>query len=116
MHPMIIASLGLNIAVLAPVCLSLFMRAEWTASAYGYATPARGILLAVYFAILVSSAALLLKPVLAMIAGLLVLQIVYKVTTPFTVGSLGNPVVLSNLAIAAVHSVTVATIWPELKL
>ena len=34
-----------------------------------------------------------------------------KVTTPFTVGTLRNPVVLSNLLIAAVHTVTVGLIW-----
>ncbi|MFO6446612.1 hypothetical protein ACLBKU_05650 [Erythrobacter sp. NE805] len=116
MHPMILASLALNIAVLAPVCFGLFVRADWTVRAYGHPSPARGILLSVYLAILVASTALLLNPVPQMVAGLLVLQIVYKVTTPITVGTIGNPVVLSNLGIAAVHAVTVATIWSEARL
>lgn len=111
MRTLIIASLGLNIAVLVPVCLGLLTRAEWTAAAYGPDSPARGILLSVYMAILIGSAALMVKPVPAMVAAMLALQIAYKLTTPFTVGSIGNPVVVSNLAIAAFHSLTLWTIW-----
>lgn len=54
---------------------------------------------------------LLWKPVPAMVAALLLVQILYKLLTPFTVGTLANPVVLSNLAIAAFHAATVATIY-----
>lgn len=111
MHPMIIASLGLNIAVLVPVCFGLASRTNWAAAAWGRATPACGILLSVYLTILICSVGMLLSPVPAMISGLLFMQVVYKFTTPFTVGSITNPVVLSNLAIAAVHCVTLATIW-----
>ncbi|WP_301750922.1 hypothetical protein [uncultured Erythrobacter sp.] len=110
MRALIVASLGLNIAVLVPVCFGLITRAGWTLAAYGPETPARGILLSVYLAILVGSAGLLLKPVPAMVAALLLVQIAYKLTTPFTVGTLANPVVMSNLAIAAFHTVTVAVI------
>jgi hypothetical protein len=46
-----------------------------------------------------------------MVAALLLVQVIYKLTTPFTVGSFTNPVVLSNLAIAAFHSGTLAVIW-----
>ncbi|MCX9146930.1 hypothetical protein [Erythrobacter sp. WG] len=113
MHPMILASLALNIAVLVPVCVGLATRANWTVAAYGPVTPARGILLSIYMALLISSAALLLMPVTAMVAGLLAVQIVYKLTTPFTVESFTNSVVVSNLAIAAVHAVTLVTIWEE---
>jgi hypothetical protein len=59
MHALIYLSLCLNIAVLVPVCLSILMRADWTTTAYGPDTPARGILLAIYFAILVYSAGLI---------------------------------------------------------
>ncbi|MFM7349870.1 MAG: hypothetical protein ACKO01_10345 [Erythrobacter sp.] len=111
MHPMVLASLALNIVVLLPVCVGLMTRAHWTVAAFGDVTPARGILLSLYIALLISSAALLLMPVPAIVAGLLTLQIVYKVTTPFTVESIGNPVVLTNLAVAAVHAVTIVTIW-----
>jgi hypothetical protein len=115
MRAMIIASLLLNVAVLVPVCFSLLTRAEWTLAAYGEATPARGILLSVYLAILLGSAALLLKPVPAMVAALLMVQVAYKLTTPFTVGTLNNPVVLSNLAIAAFHCLTLVAIWREIR-
>jgi hypothetical protein len=110
MRALIIASLGLNIAVLVPVCFGLVTRAGWTLAAYGPETPARGILLSVYLAILLGSVGLLFKPVPAMVAALLLVQIAYKLTTPLTVGTLANPVVVSNLAIAAFHAVTAAVI------
>jgi hypothetical protein len=115
MRALIIASLGLNIAVLVPVCVSLITRAGWTLAAYGAETPARGILLSVYLAILIGSAALLFKPVPAMVAALLLVQVAYKLTTPFTVGSVSNPVVLSNLAIAGFHCLTLIFIWKDLR-
>jgi hypothetical protein len=108
---MIFASLGLNIFVLVPVCLGLFNKADWTPAAYGPDTPARGILLSVYLAILICSAGLLAKPVPAMVAALLLVQIIYKFTTPFTVGSFSHPVVISNIAIAVFHCLTLWTIW-----
>jgi len=111
MNVMIKLSLALNVLVLVPVCSSLLSGAGWTLAAYGPASPARGILLSIYLAILVVSVGLLFKPVPAMVAALLVVQIVYKLTTPLTVGTLANPVVLSNLAIAAFHAATVAAIY-----
>lgn len=111
MNAMIKLSLALNVLVLVPVCGSLLSGAGWTLAAYGPASPARGILLSIYLAILVVSIGLLFKPVPAMVAALLVVQIVYKLTTPLTVGTLANPVVLSNLAIAAFHAATVAAIY-----
>jgi hypothetical protein len=41
-----------------------------------------------------------------MTAALLSVQIIYKVLTPFTVGTFKNPVVVSNLLIAALHAWT----------
>jgi hypothetical protein len=111
MRALIYASLVLNIFVLLPVCHGLLNKAGWTDAAYGPDAPARGILLSVYLAILVASAGLLVKPVPAMVAALLLVQIIYKFTTPFTVGSFSNPVVISNLAIAAFHSITLWAIW-----
>ena len=78
--------------------------------AYGAASPARGIVLAMYTAILLASIAFLFKPVPAAVAALLAIQIIYKVLTPVTVGSLANPVVTANLAIAALHAVTLGFI------
>ena len=110
MPTMITLSLLLNIAVLLPVTGSIVGNAGWVEAAYGPPSPARGILLAVYVAILAGSAALLWKPLPQMVAALLLVQIVYKLLTPFTVGTLANPVVASNLAIAAFHAVTVTLI------
>jgi hypothetical protein len=111
MRALIYASLGLNIFVLVPVCVGLFNKADWTLAAYGPDAPARGILFSVYLAILICSLGLLAKPIPAMVAALLLVQIIYKVTTPLTVGNVGNPVVISNLAIAAFHSITFWSIW-----
>lgn len=103
-------SLFLNLAVLAPVCGSLILSASWTLAAYGPPSPARGILLSIYLAIGLLSALLLLQPVPAAVAALLAVQVLYKVTTPFTTGSISNPVVISNLLIAAVHIATLVVL------
>jgi hypothetical protein len=108
---LIYASLALNIAVLVPVCYGLVSGASGSVAAFGASTPARSILLSVYLAILLCSIGLVIKPIPAMVAALLLVQIVYKVTTPFTVGSFTHPVVMSNLGIAAFHCVTVWSIW-----
>lgn len=101
-----ILSLALNILVLVPVSGSLIAKAAWTDTSFGLATPARSILLSIYLTILLASVTLLIHPVPSLIAGLLAAQIFYKVTTPVTVGTLRNPVVLSNLAIAGFHAMT----------
>jgi len=125
---MLIVSLLLNIAVLIPVVAVLVVatrrgidtRARFP---WGERTPARDILLAIYIAILATSTALLavvaaVGPSVAVEAAavaLFAVQIVYKVLTALTVrDALRNPVVLSNLCIAAVHGVTVATLAPAL--
>lgn len=106
---MITASLLLNVAVLLPVCGGLLAGLPWTDDALGPPSPARGILLSIYLAIGLLSVLLLARPEPGAVAALLSVQVAYKVTTPFTVGSLRNPVVVSNLLIAAVHSVTLAS-------
>ena len=112
MQAMVAISLALNVSVLVPVAASLFLQLGWTEAAYGPKTPARGILLSIYLAILAISAVLLFVPRPELVLPLLVVQILYKVTTPVTVGSVRNPVVVSNLGIAAVHAATVWSIWP----
>lgn len=107
---MMTASLLLNIAVLTPVTWGLVTHATWTLAAYGVATPARGILVSVYGVILLASCLLLWLRDPKLVAGLLAVQVAYKVTTPFTVGDVRNPVVLSNLAIAAVHLCTLVVL------
>lgn len=111
MRSLIFASLALNVLVLVPVCLGLLTKAGWTLSAYGPDSAARAILMSVYLAILLCSAGLMAKPVPMMVAALLLVQIIYKLITPFAVGNLTNPVVVSNLAIAAFHSITLWSIW-----
>jgi hypothetical protein len=106
MKKMILTSLLINVGVLIPVCVGLLFDALWVAEAYGPVSPARGILLSVYGAILVISLGLLFKREPMLVAPLLLLQVFYKLTTPFTVGSFVNPVVISNIAIAAVHITT----------
>ena len=110
MKAMIVLSLVLNIIVLVPVTYGVATNAPWTEQAYGAASPARGILLAVYLAILAASVVFLFKPIVPAVAALLAIQIAYKVMTPLTVGTLENPVVLSNLGIAAFHAITLGLI------
>ncbi len=105
------ASLLLNLIVLGPVCFALATNARWVDGAYGAASPARAILLALYSVIGLASLALLYLRDLRLIGLLLVLQVAYKLLTPLTVGSLANPVVRANLAIAAFHCLTLLTVW-----
>ncbi len=110
MKKMILISLIFNVLVLIPVCIGLIGDVPRVSSVYGGYTPARGILLSVYGAILFVSIALLFKPLPMLVAPLLLVQILYKVTTPFTVGSFTNPVVISNLLVAMLHLITLYVI------
>ena len=109
MPTLITLSLSLNIAVLIPVCIGLLANAAWTRKAYGERSPARGILLSIYGAIFVMSAVLLFRGQPAQAVPLLWMQVLYKVTTPLSVGTLRNPVVLTNLGVAAFHIATLAS-------
>lgn len=93
----------INVLVLIPVTLGIYKDASWARRAYGSSTPARRILLSMYGAILVLSAVLLVVPMAGVAVGLLAMQVLYKLSTPFSVGTVRHPVVLSNLAIAVVH-------------
>ncbi len=108
---MITLSLLLNILVLIPVSLGLITDAAWTREAYGENSPARAILLSIYIAILLVSLALLFLGQPLAVAALLLIQIVYKLTTPFTVGTIRNPVVISNILIAMFHTATFLKIY-----
>lgn len=115
MHLMITISLLLNIAVLIPVCAGISTNAGWARESYGERTPARGILLSIYLSILAASVILMAVRRPEAAAALLFVQIVYKVTTPLTVGTFKNPVVISNLLIAAFHIATLAIVWQNLS-
>ena len=110
MPVMITLSLWLNVVVLVPVCWGLASNAHWARTSYGADAPARRILLSVYGALGVVSLLGLLWPDPRGVAALLLLQVLYKVSTPFTVGTWAHPVVVSNLAIAAIHAGTLVTI------
>jgi hypothetical protein len=90
------------------------MRAKVVDGAWGPLTPARGILFSIYFAILATSVFLLICPVPVMALALLLVQVLYKVTTPFTVG-LKNPVVISNLLISVLHITTISVLFTQLQ-
>ncbi len=104
-------SLLVNIAILIPVCAGLITNAHWVHAAYGDRSPSRDILLSIYLAIAAVSTFLLLIGNIGMIAALLLVRIVYKITSAFTVDTLRNPVVVSNLVVAILHTVTVAIIF-----
>lgn len=110
MRKMIVTSLLVNVCVLIPVCFGLLTDASWAADAYGAASPGRGILLSVYGAILLVSIGLLFRRDPQWVASLLLVQVLYKFTTPFTVGTITNPVVITNLVIAALHLTTLSLI------
>ena len=111
MQALITVSLLLNILVLIPVCSGLLTNANWVGSAYGEPSEARSILLSVYISIALVSAILLAIGDPKLVLALLLVQVIYKLITPFAVGTFGNPVVVSNVLIAMVHSVTLAMIW-----
>jgi len=115
MKKMILVSLGTNILVLIPVCTTLVLAGPHVAEVFGMASPARGILLSIYLAILAVSVWLLFDRRPMLVAPLLLVQVIYKFTTPVTVGKVAHPVVISNLLIAAVHAITLALIWRELR-
>ena len=111
MKTLIVLSLLLNIAVLVPVCIGLITDANWCQFGYGEMTTARGILLSIYLSILLVSCLFLVFRNPSSVAALLLVQILYKLTTPVMVGTLQNPVVISNLGIAIFHTVTLVVIW-----
>lgn len=100
-------SLVLNILVLIPVCSGLLLKADWVVESYGIQTPARGILLSIYLAILICSVLLLFKFDSKFVMALLLVQIIYKLVSPILVGTITNPVIISNVFIALFHSYSV---------
>ena len=111
MKTMIYLSLGLNILVLIPIVVLMAINSPFVDEAWGEFTAARGILMSIYLSILVVSVFLVFRPAPSFVAALLIVQVVYKLTTPLTVGTFLNPVVISNLAISVLHIATLATIF-----
>ena len=111
METLIYVSLSLNICVLIPIVILMAIKSPIVDQNWGGFTSARGILMSIYLSILVVSVLLLFKPAPAFVAALLLVQVVYKITTPFTVGKFSHPVVISNLVISAAHIATLANIY-----
>jgi hypothetical protein len=107
---MLTISLLLNILVLIPICYLMLTNNDRMVKTLGEFNPARGILLAMYATILFGSIYLLIFPDIKFATALLLVQIVYKLFTPFTVKTLKHPFVISNLFIAIVHILTVQTL------
>ena len=113
---MIYVSHAANILILIAVCRALWRGDVGLDASFGPDTPARRILACVYFAILLASLYALLRaglgaPHIAVQIALVLfpLQIIYKITTAFAVG-LENAVVQANLAVVALHCVTMVAL------
>lgn len=106
MNSIIYISLLLNIMVLIPVCCGIILQQDFVVYAWGFPQPSLYILVSIYCTILLASLYLLIKPNRYFIFSLLVMQITYKLLTPLLVGSLHNPVIISNLVISVVHLVS----------
>lgn len=111
MKTMIRVSLGVNILVLTPILFGMAIGSPIIDGAWDEYTASRGILSSLYFALFVLSIILMIKTIPVFVVPLLATQVIYKLTTPFTVGDLMNPVVLNNLWIAALHLVTLWVIY-----
>jgi hypothetical protein len=114
MQTMIYISLAINIVVLVPIVVLMAIKSPLVDTAWGPLTEARAILWSIYIAILIASIFLVFMPIASFVAALLAVQVTYKLTTPFTIGSFRNPVVISNLVIATVHAVTLVSIFSEI--
>ncbi len=113
---MVYVSHAANVLILIAVCSALWRGDAGLDASLGPDTPARRILACVYLAILLASLYALLRAgfgaqqVAVQIALVLFpLQIVYKVATAFAAG-LENVVVQANLAVVALHCVTMVVL------
>jgi len=106
-----------NVILLIAVCSALFRDAPGMADAFGPGSLARCILACVYLSTLIASAYALAmaaygapQTAVQIAIVLFPLPIIYKTASAFTVG-IDNPVVEANLAVVALHSVTLTTLW-----
>lgn len=111
---LLVTSLVLNALIVFPVSIGMLSGQVGMDAVFGPPNTARQILASIYLAIgLVSLIALgglalgYSSIVIPMAAGLLTMQVIYKLITVVTVG-FGSPVVLTNLFVVAVHCVTLA--------
>ena len=112
----VLFALALNIIVLVPVLAVLVLGLPPAERGFGPLGAARLILTAIYIAIAVVSAALIalhlkhLAWAMPMSVALFAVQVTYKLITVPLVG-LSNPVVITNLGVAAVQIFALAMLW-----
>ena len=113
---MLTISLLVNAMIVLPVSYGMLSGQAGMDAAFGATSAARQILASVYLAIgLVSVAGLAglafgqSQHVVPMAAGLLVMQVTYKLITIVTVG-LASPVVVTNIAVIVVHLITLTVL------
>jgi uncharacterized membrane protein len=111
-----IFALAFNIIVLVPVVSAVMLGLPQTEQSFGPTTSGRLILVSIYIAIALVSAALIamhlkrLVWAIPMSVALFAVQITYKLITVPMVG-LSNPVVLSNLVVVVVQLLALTTLW-----
>lgn len=112
---MLILSLVANVAITFAVSLAIWRNNVGVGQVFGTDSPARRILTCLYLTIgLVSCYVLMLlalgQPGIAWSVAktLFALQIIYKLMTVITVG-LRHPVVITNLCVVALHTITLLT-------
>jgi hypothetical protein len=105
---MIKLSLWINIIVLAPICLGLFLNSKAMNPVFGEKTTAREILLSIYLTLLLASVALLFFVTLPQnyVRSLLLVQVFYKLFSVLLIKNKKTPVLWFNLLIAVLHSFT----------
>jgi hypothetical protein len=102
-----------NVLVAGSIGILLLLNLPSMTAVYGEATPARSILASIYLAIATTSIVALIFPAysLAIAKVLFPLQILYKLSTIITVGSIVHPVVASNVLISILHAVSLFMIF-----
>lgn len=115
MIAIVYASLVINVLVAGfwGIVLGFFPRAHFRKWPYGEDTPGSRILSSLYLAIAFLSLYALSDPLKfsSWCIALFGFQIIYKVLSAVTVRDYRNPVVLSNLVIVVIHSVSLACLW-----
>jgi hypothetical protein len=102
-----------NVLVAGGMAFLLIKNAAAIQAVYGPSTPARAILASIYMAIAVTSLCALVFPAysIAIAKVLFPLQILYKLSTIFTVGLITHPVVVSNILISILHVASLIVIF-----
>ena len=112
---MLIASLLINVIVLAPICFAIITRKKEMDRAFGIDTTARQILLCMYMALLGLSFWLLYFKDLKVAAAVLSFQVIYKFLSAVFIRDRRTPVLWFNIAIAVFHTATLYVLFWEVR-